>query len=180
MAKIGLKYPVYKTSAETPANGVIGKAIQASISITLSDVKLYGDDAMAENEKAFQSGTISLNTTDLSFKNQADLLGHTYDDAESTLVANSNDVAPYTGVGFYGVLKVNNVRKFRAVWLPKVLFGEPNDEMNTKGESVEFGTYTMEGNIMQEDDGKWKEEALFETAEEAVAYLDEKKAIATP
>lgn len=174
MAKIGLKYPVYKTQESTAKSGVIGKAIQASISITANDVKLYGDDGVAESDKSWQSGTISLNTTDLSYQNQADLLGHTYNDTDGTLTAKTSDIAPYTGVGFYGTMVVNGIRKYRTIWFPKVQFGEPNDELNTKAESVAFGTYTIEGNIMQDDDDAWKDEALFSTEAEAKAWLDAK------
>ena len=63
MAKIGLRYPVYKT---TSTSGVIGKAIQADISITVNDVKLYADDVVSESDKSFQSGTILLEFDDLS------------------------------------------------------------------------------------------------------------------
>ena len=37
IGKIGLKYPVYKTAT---AQGVIGKAIQADISISVNDVAM--------------------------------------------------------------------------------------------------------------------------------------------
>ena len=66
MAKIGLKYPVYKTDS---AAGVIGKAIQADISITVNDVKLYADDAVAESDKSFQNGNNSeLMTCQIQFR----------------------------------------------------------------------------------------------------------------
>ena len=74
MAKIGLKYPVYKTAT---SQGVIGKAIQADISISVNDVKLYADDAIAESDKSFQSGTLTLGIDDLSDIIQAEFLGHT-------------------------------------------------------------------------------------------------------
>ena len=45
MAKIGLRYPVYKGAT---TQGVIAKAIQADIAITVNNVKLYADDAIAE------------------------------------------------------------------------------------------------------------------------------------
>ena len=43
------------------------------------------------------------------------------------IIANGSDVSPFVGVGFYGTKRVNNVNKYRAIWLPKVQFAEPND-----------------------------------------------------
>ena len=77
MAKIGLKYPVYKGAT---TQGVIAKAIQADISITVNDVKLYADDAIAESDKSFRSGTLTLGVDDLSDAVQTAFLGHAVDD----------------------------------------------------------------------------------------------------
>lgn len=172
MAKIGLKYPVYKTDS---AAGVIGKAIQADISITVNDVKLYADDAVAESDKSFQNGTITLGIDDLSDTVQTAFLGHAVSDGEIT--AKGTDNNPYVGIGFYGIKKVNNVNKFRAIWLPKVQFAEPNDSNSTKGENVVFNTPTLEGTIMLDDSGNWKQEKTFDTEAAAVAYLQAKSGV---
>lgn len=172
MAKIGLKYPVYKTESTA---GVIGKAIQADISITVNDVKLYADDAVAESDKSFQNGTITLGIDDLSDTVQTAFLGHAVSDGEIT--AKGTDNNPYVGIGFYGTKRVNNVNKFRAIWLPKVQFAEPNDSNSTKGESVVFNTPTLEGTIMLDANGNWKQEKTFDTEAEAVAYLQAKSGV---
>jgi len=172
MAKIGLKYPVSKT--ETSAL-VIGKAIQADISITVNDVKLYADDAVAESDKSFQNGTITLGIDDLSDTVQTAFLGHAVSNGEIT--AKGTDNNPYVGIGFYGIKKVNNVNKYRAIWLPKVQFAEPNDSNSTKGENVVFNTPTLEGTIMLDDSGNWKQEKTFNTEAEAITYLQAKSGV---
>jgi len=172
MAKIGLKYPVYKGAA---SKGVIGKAIQADISITVNDVKLYADDAIAESDKSFKEGKITLGIDDLSDEVQIAFLGHTVSGGEIT--AKGTDDSPYVGIGFYGVKKVNNVRKFRAIWLPKVQFAEPSDTNVTKGETVEFSTPVLEGMIMLDENGDWKKEETFATEAEAIAYLQAKSGV---
>lgn len=172
MAKIGLKYPVYKTESTA---GVIGKAIQADISITVNDVKLHADDGIAESDKSFQEGTITLGIDDLSDAVQTAFLGHTVNDGEIT--ANGNDSSPYVSIGFYGVKQVNNVKKYRAIWLTKVQFAEPNDTNATKGENVVFNTPTLEGTIMLDDNGDWKKEKTFNTEAEAIAYLQAKSGV---
>ena len=172
MAKIGLKYPVFKGAS---SQGVIAKAIQADISISVNDVKLYADDGIAESDKSFQSGAITLGIDDLSDTVQTAFLGHTVSEGE--LTAKGADDSPYVGVGFYGVKKVGGVRKYRALWLPKVQFAEPADSNATKGESVEFSTPVLEGTIMLDDNGDWKKEQTFNTEAEAIVYLQAKSGV---
>lgn len=172
MAKIGLRYPVYKTET---TSGVIGMAIQADVSITTNDVKLYADDVVAESDKSFQSGTITLGIDDLSDTIQVAFLGHTVSDGEIT--AKGSDSNPYVAIGFYGVKQVNNVKKYRAIWLPKVQFGEPSDTNKSKGENLEFATPVLEGTILLDDNGDWKKEKTFDTIAEAVAYLQAKSGV---
>jgi phi13 family phage major tail protein len=173
MAKIGLKYPVYKGSVN---KGVIGKAIQADIAITVNEVYLPADDAIAESDKSFQSGKITLGIDDLSDTVQVEFLGHTMN-VSGEISAKGTDNNPYVGIGFYAIKKVNNVQKFRAVWFPKVQFAEPNDTNNTKGQNVAFATPTLEGTIMLDDNGDWKKEQTFDTEAEARAYLQDKAGI---
>lgn len=172
MAKIGLKYPVYKSAT---TEGVIAKAIQADIAITVNDVKLYANDGIAESDKSFQSGTITLGIDDLSDTIQTAFLGHAVNDGEIT--AKGTDENPYVGIGFYGTKVVGGVKKFRAIWLPKVQFAEPADTNATKGDTVVFNTPVLEGTIMLDDNGDWKKEETFATEAEAIAYLQAKSGV---
>jgi len=166
MAKIGLKYPVYKGST----GGVIGKALTADITIETNNAELYADDAIAESDYSFKSGTISLGIDELSDAVQAEFLGHTIVSDEMT--AKSTDTPAYVGIGFYGVKMINGVRKYRAVFFPKVKFSEPSDSEKTQGESIEFGTSTLEGKILKNDLDKWKIEKTFALVADAIAYLN--------
>ena len=94
-------------------------------------------------------------------------------------MAATHDVAPYLGVGFYGAVMRNNKVSYMAKWLKKVQFAEPNDETETKGETVNFQTPTIEGTVFPADDGTWKEQAEFATEEEAAAWVDKKANIGT-
>lgn len=185
MAKVGLKYFVgapLKEDGKTYDTGyVVAKAIKATVTANNNDVKLYADDGVAESDKSFKDGTISLNVDDLTQKVYADMLGHTYkakrtgDDGEpETVVASANDIAPYLGIGFYGEIRRNNKPSFQAKWLKKTQFSEPNDETDTKGETVTFQTPTIEGTVFQADDGTWKEQAEFATEAEAREWLNTK------
>jgi len=166
MAKIGLKYPVYKGST----GGVIGKALTADITIETNTAELYADDGLAESDYSFKSGTISLGIDELSDAVQAEFLGHTI--ASSEMTAKSTDVPAYVGIGFYGVKMISGVKKYRAIFFPKVKFNEPSDSEKTQGESIEFGTSTLEGKILKNDSDVWKIEKTFALVADAIAYLN--------
>lgn len=185
MAKVGLKYLVtapLKEDGKTYDKGfVVAKMIKATVNANNNDVKLYADDGAAESDKSFKDGTISLNVDDLTQKVYADMLGHTYTQAgegenaePETVVASANDIAPYLGTGFYGEIRRNNKPYFQAKWLKKTQFAEPNDETETKGETIAFQTPTIEGTVFKADDGSWKEQAEFKTEAEARAWLNKK------
>ena len=183
MAKTGLKHIVaakLDDSGAAPAYTeglIVGKAISANISVEVNDVILYADDSVAESVKEFKSGKVTLNTDDLIYSVQGMLLGHTA--TETTLRANSNDIAPYVGVGFYGQVIRGGATKYRAVWFFKCKFGEMSDESKTKGESIEFTTPTIEGTLMKLPNGDWKDETVVDTESAALLWLDEKAGIGT-
>lgn len=174
MARIGLKYPVYKSAT---AKGVIAKAIQADIAINVNDVRVYADDVIAESDKSFQSGTLTLGTDDLPDAIYAEFMGHAIDETTKEITANGDDNNIYVGVGFYGVKMVAGVRKYRAIWLPKVQFSEPADTNATKGETTVFNTPVIVGTIMLDANGDWKKENTFDTEAEAKTYLEGKAGI---
>ena len=170
MAKIGLQYLVIKPA--TGAGKNVAKAIQADLSIQLNEAKLYADDGVAESDKSFRDGTLTLGVDDLGNDIQTDCLGHTIDAETGEIVANGNDNNPYVGTGFMCISKKNGVQKFRSIWLPKVQYAEPSETNQTKGESTSFSTPTMTGTIMLDDDANWKYENSFTTFAAAKAYLD--------
>ncbi len=190
MAKIGLKYPVYaaateSTSAITYSGGaVLAKAITANIAITTNDIKLYADDVVSESDHSFSSGTIAVNIDDLTNAAQIALLGNTEGDTVDAgigtkeIIAKGSDTPPYVGFGFYAKKVVAGVNRWRAIWLKKVQFAEPADDAATKGETTEYQTPTIEGTIMVDVTGHWKNEGTFSTEALAKAWLDGKAGIA--
>lgn len=175
MAKYGLKYLVVKP--ETGAGVNIAKMIQADVAINMAKVKLYADDAVAESDASFQDGTLSLNISDLSNDVQTMLLGHAKVGETEEIASGVDDQAPYVGAGFYGAKMVNNVKKWRALWFPKVQFTEPGESMATRAETLAFGTDTIVGDIHIDASGNWKYEQTFTTEAAAVTYLNGKAGI---
>lgn len=177
MAKIGLQNFLYGILTEGQ-NGTAtygaglkpGKAISCNVSVSNNDAKLYADDALAESDTTFQSGTISLVVDNTDITTQATLLGHTETDGEMVKVA--TDIAPYVGLGRIVTKIVNGAYQYKVEFLSKVKFSEPSQEENTRGESVEFGTTTLEGIVATLPDGTWSKSQTFETMAEAKTYLN--------
>lgn len=180
MAKKGLKhfvYGIYDPETATHKNGRVLGAISCNINITNSDAKLHVDDRLKESDARVTGGTVEANTDDIPDQDNAILFGHTIDEETGDLIANEADESPVVGWGFYGANSRNNITAYRAIFLNQVKFGEPSDENQTKGESVEFQTPTISGQMMMDDLGNWKQEHTFETEAEAIAWLDEKAGV---
>lgn len=177
MAKIGLKnfrFGILTEQLDGTATYGVGqkpaKAISCTVDITNNDVKLYADDALAESDTSFQSGTVTIGIDDEDDLMVATLLGHQIVGGE--MVRNSTDVAPYVGLGRIVTKMVGGSYKYKVEFLNKVKFSEPSQENNTKGESLEFGTSTLEGQVATLANGDWSKTKTFNTMDEAQDYLD--------
>ncbi len=196
MAKIGLYYPVaavitndeYGKAPTYDKGFVIGKAITADKTINTNDNPLYADGGIAENDRSFSDGTISLGIDDIMLKDQATLLGATYTAADEpgntpeTIEKSSDDIAPYVGFGYYKRGIKNNVPYFEATLLLKVQFAPFSESAKTKEKAIEWQTPTIEGSIMIVDGykgGKYEETAKFATESDCREWLNTKLNITT-
>lgn len=158
MARIGMKYPVYaKESAYTEgsaitysAGEVLCHAIAATITYNRRNNPLYADDTKVENDKGLTDYSISFEGDRLPDAKRASILGETPVQDTSTppavthyIVGDSNP--PYVGFGFYQVYMEDNVTKYEAFWFHRVQFSLDNEQSNTKGEQIQWGTYTLTG-----------------------------------
>lgn len=190
MAVIGLSKPyygIYSVSGTTVsyADGdVMGKATEANIEIdTTEDNNLYADNAIAETDRSFAGGTLTLSTDDLSQDVAKAILGLTEntitgiegvtDTSVKELVYDDTQTTPYLGVGFIVKKKVGGAYKWRAVVLSKVMFSVPADAATTQGESIEWQVPELSATIMRDDSAThmWKREATFTTEAQAEAYI---------
>lgn len=190
MAVIGLSKPYYGIYSATGnavsyANGaVMGKATEANIEIdTTEDNNLYADNAIAETDRSFAGGILTLSTDDLSQEVAKAILGLTEtaitgiegvtDTSVKELVYDDTQTTPYLGVGFIVKKKVGGAYKWRAVVLSKVMFSVPADAATTQGESIEWQVPELSATIMRDDSAThmWKREATFTTEAQAEAYI---------
>lgn len=178
MAKIGLNNFRYGTLTEAsdgtatygPAQ-TPGKAVTCNVEVENNDASLYADDALAESDTSFAGGTVTMGIDREDQATMANLLGHTVD-AQGEMVRNANDVAPYVGLGRVVTVLRDNVQMYKVEFLNKVKFSEPSQEDNTKGESVEFSTYELEGTVAALATGDWSKSKTFTTKAEAITYLE--------
>lgn len=190
MAVIGLSKPyygVYSASGTTVSytgGAVMGKATKANIDIdTTEDNNLYADNAIAETDRSFAGGTLTLSTDDLSQEVSKAILGLTEqaitgidgvtDSSVKELIYDDTQSTPYLGVGFIVKKKVGGVYKWRAVVLTKIMFSVPADSATTQGESIEWQVPELSATIMRDDSAThmWKREATFTTEAQAEAYI---------
>lgn len=177
MAKIGVQNFLYGVLTEasdgTASYGAglkPGKAVSCNVSISSNDAKLYADDGLAESDTSFQSGTVSIELDNADLSTQATLLGHSITGDE--MIRNANDTAPYVGLGRIVTKMVGGEYQYKVEFLNKVKFSEPSQENTTKGESVEFGTTTLEGIVSTLANGNWSKTQTFDTIAEARTYLN--------
>lgn len=180
MANIGLNNFRYSKLTEADGEATYAgpktpaKAISCSVSISTSSATLYADDALAESDTSFQSGTVTIGIDEDDVETLAELLGHTTTgtDGEKEMVRKATDQAPYVGFGRVVTKMVKGVYKYKVEFLCKVKFSEPSQENNTKGESLEFATTELEGQIATLEDGTWSKAKTFDTKDEAIEYLE--------
>ena len=175
MAYVGLRKPIVAPLNSDGTYGTTvawGKAVTFSEAPNSTSAELYGDDALAESEKATTGAGLTLGTTDIPDTVQEPLFGHSATDGER--IANISDEAPYCGMGLIGVKKVNGVRAYEARFYPKTQWNDPSVDINTRAGSTEFQTPSTEGTAMSLDNGDWRYVEEFSTEAAALEYINGK------
>lgn len=190
MAVIGVSkpyYAIYSDGDGVPtysAGALMGKLTEIDIEIeSTEDNNLYADNAIAESERLFSSGTLTLTPDDLSqevskailgVKEQAlgDISGVTDTDIKE-LIFDDDQNTPNLGVGFIIKKQVRGTLKWRALVLTKVMFSIPSDSATTQGDTIEWQTPELSATIQRDDSAKhaWKREATFSSEPQAEAYI---------
>lgn len=174
MAKIGLKnfkYSVLDEDDKVTVAKSFGKAISCKVSIETNSAELFADDGLAESDYTFQKGTVELGIDEDADEVFAEVLGHTISE-DGEVIRKATDIAPFVAIGRILTKIVNSKYKYKVEYLSKVKFKEPSNDETTKGESVEFGTTTIEGTVQQLADGTWSHAKTFDTYAEAEEYLN--------
>lgn len=164
---------------------VCGKAVEYGVEVETSDDNhLYGDDMIAEHDYGtFNSGTLTLNTTDLDQYTSMRLLNLKEVQVEvgekqvKELVHDDDTKPTPKGFGIIETHQIDDKDQYRAVILTKITPKIPAEAATTKGESIEWQTKEIGCGIERSDEVSenynhpWQREAWFKNQEEAMDYL---------
>lgn len=176
MATIGLRDVYYAELKTDPVGGtatydppvrIVG-AISANVNPNSSSASLFADDGPQDTAATLGEISLELNMSDLPLATQAELLGHTIEGG--VLKKKGGDVPPWVAIGFR-TLKSNG--SYRYYWLNKGKFATPEEDLKTKGDSIEFQTPTITGSFVKRDsDDEWQRQADSDDTESATAITN--------
>ena len=189
MAFIGMRYPVAARlkdhtdgSEPTYEKGmVIGYAKAGNLSITRNSNPLYGSDAVVEDDNGITAMSLELGTDDMEEAVRVYMLSlKETDGGEGSATKeylDTDDSAPYVGMGYIRVRRKNGKTSFQSLWYYKCMFSEESENSATREESIEWQTPTVKGRVMAVDvDGSgslaFRKKAMHATEAEAVAWLN--------
>lgn len=129
-------------------------AITANFSPNASNDTLFADDGPYDSASTLGAMSLELNVADIPANHRATLLGATYDDTTGVIKDSANDTPPYVAVGC-SVKKSNGAD--RLIWYLKGKFAAPDDNNQTKADSINWNTPTITGNFLKRDyDNQWR------------------------
>ena len=176
MATIGLRDVYYAKLKTDPVGGtatydtpvrIVG-AISANVNPNSSSASLFADDGPQDTAATLGEISLELNMSDIPLATQAELLGHTIEGG--VLKKKGGDVPPWVAIGFR-TLKSNG--SYRYYWLNKGKFATPEEDLKTKGDSIEFQTPTIRGSFVKRDsDDEWQRQADSDDTESATAITN--------
>ncbi len=137
-----------ETATADPVYGPITHAVGV-ISVNINPngalATLFADDGPFESASTLGNIEVAINKAQLTTQNKADLLGHGIDD-KGALVYGDNDTPPWTAIAFRS-LKSNG--RYRYIWLYKGRFVDPEDNNETKADTIAWQTDTINGQFVK-------------------------------
>ena len=137
--------PTYKSNGGFDVGGAINANLTKNRN---TNGDLYYDDALGESDVGLISLGLDLGLDDLLEETQ-DKMG-----IMKAVTAGSPSVTTYyetsanpkqLGLGYMRVRRKNNVTSYQGVWIYKIQFSMNNETAQTKGESIEWQTPTVNG-----------------------------------
>lgn len=172
---VGDKYDALKDTNKVPE---FEKVVDEKFAPEYNSAELYANDGLAETDYSFKKGTLSVTVADDDDNFIAELFGNKVAD-EGEVTSNIEDSAPEFGYGHIVPKMVGGKRKYKVEFFPRVKWTKVTTDNKTRGESVDFGTTSLEGTVMPLETavnglavGDWEKHKTFATLEEADTYLD--------
>lgn len=187
MASFGARYPYFCPVAEEPEGARptysgqpirIGRLVKADLTLTMASGQLYADDQLAESVDEFVSGSVAMETDDMTDEVAAVVYGTTVEDG--TVHYNVADDPPKGGYGYLKKLMRNKKTLYKGYFYPLVKAVLGNDSAATKSNSITFGTTTTTFTIFACESGDWRDTHEAATEAEALAWLKAKFVASAP
>lgn len=125
----------------------LGEAMTGTFTPNYAESSLYGDDRKVDNTKEITDIAIALGVTKLPIKAHNILYGSEINETE--VIEKTTDVANEVGIGF--ISRQSN-DKYTALVYPRAKFARGAETYNTKGQSVNYSTPTINGTAMESDE----------------------------
>lgn len=134
MAAFGANYPCFQ-----PHGGqgvVVGKLVSANLTANMANGEFYADDSVAEQASEFVSGSIAMETDDMTDHAASVVYGAKVEDG--TVIYNKDDLAPLGKLAYYKSMRRNGQNYYQAYLYPQARAAVGNDSAQTKGSSITF------------------------------------------
>lgn len=208
MAKVGFRYPAIMkiTGYDTDGypvygNGIfVGKGVKADLSYDTSDADLYADDGRAEYDNGatgysgtlevdgfgtHQSGAKETPLSVLAYMSGAEVEAGSSSDKFKEALETTGAMHPYCGM----VYIKRGVMSGKTIWTVKhcykVSFSIPDESDETKGQTTNFGTTSvnftgMGVDVTGKDDQVFAKDYKCESLDDAIALLKQIAKIQDP
>lgn len=176
MADFGANHPCFKPNTVGTAGVVLGRLVSANLTVNLASGEIYADDELAEQASEFSSGSLAMETDDMSDANASVVYGATINAGE--VIYNKNDSAPMGSLAYYKVLMRHGIKYYKGYYYPRVKAALGNDNAQTKGNSVSFQSTNTAFTVFTDDNGDWRKTETFSTAAAAIAWCETKCSVA--
>ena len=158
---INVKNLNYATLTKDNATGItygtmkkIPGLVKLSVDPSSTTASYYGDGIKLEQISRLGEIKVSIQASTLDMATLAELLGHTYDAANGTLIASANDSAPYVGIAYQREKADGSSRYIK---LFKIKFSLPKEEASSTDNNVSFQDQTIEGIALPlTNNSEWK------------------------
>lgn len=182
MSAIGFKFIKYAKYSDTggtvsySGGRAMGKSISADLTLDVAEAELYTGDVLDESVKEITGGNLAVGVKAIDYQAREDLYGNKRTEASEevpeSVRTNVNDQSNPVGIGLCAPVMRSGIKKFRAVFLDKVVFSPPGLSLKTKEKTIAFTTPTTAGKIMPNINGDIIDDATFDTAADAEAWID--------
>ena len=179
------KYSEQNGEVSYSEGGILGRMKEVGLVVNTSggENAVYLDNVLAESDRTFSDGTLTLATDLLSQEVSATILGvHTEplgriegvtDENVFEHIYDDDQKSPNLGVGLVIRGKERGAACWKGIVLTKVKFDVPEDAATTGEKQISWQVPTVTAAVMRDGTEKhsWKKDAVFSSEAQAVAYI---------